>query len=1069
MFHNHTKNMQFRRSLLAMSIIALGSPTLALAQTAPATTPDEVEEVVVLGVKGAQKSAIESKRTAASIVDGFSAEDIGKLPDATVTDSLQRITGVQIQRNAGEGSKVSIRGMQQIATMLNGEQFLGAGNLTSAQPNLNDIPAQLLNGTIVYKSLDVRNATSGITGTVNLTTYRPLSFKEGLTTAGGIEASMGELTKKTHPTFNALLNWRTDTVGILISGVTGTKNLASDYAGTGQGGLDSLHSGAVLAENGTTYVADNAPGYDFFKEQIERERTGFNVSLEADLSNGFKFIAEAFSAHSKSYDRATGLDISNRWLSETNSTEHVDANGLYPPDAVGPLHTVTSGNGFWRDAGNGWHGGAIAMPTNTTATAVGKDGTKWATASQYDIDALWVDTYSINNVTTTDSKNYNFELNYDNGGQFTGGLRAIKGTATNLALHANAQGDFSNWQGSQAEKLNTFYPRDIANKFTPDTRHTEVGVNGGYYVNPNPEGYGSDPQLTLSRKNHLQTWGGFNRVIGGGLGANSTLADYMANEKSQTIGSYALEYNVDASSDLSALSAHGRYAFESDDMFFTDVEVGLRSSKRSVDTTTFMMFSPFYQNSSNYGTNPTNPSVNIAGCSAQWKAIDQAFDGGENHSQCSAGERLVGRENDPTSFTPYTILQPTKIDAYGAKVTFVKSLGANVKGIPGFYAIDPHTFDDPIGFANKAFGSSAREISPAQSYDINLEETSAYAYSNFKMGMVSGNLGVRVIDTTLMSNAYKTTGVTKANGDITIANGRLAQEKTYTDILPALNVAIDVSDAIKVRFAAARTKQELDLDRYGSSLDLRTAADPSDPTKRVPSGWASNGNMELKPWRANNFDLSTEYYFGNASMVSIGAYHIAISSFVESHHYNRDFVINGANYSLEGDGPIVGKGGKVDGLELGTKLAFSDLTSGFLADFGIDANFTYSPSEKTGTATNIAGKKYPFENNSKETANLIAWYQKNKLQARIAFNSRSDQYLRDNGKANGYSEYALGSLFVDANISYDVMDNVTVYLQGSNITSTDYKTVYRLKDGMDQDANVVNFEARYDLGIRAKF
>ena len=196
MFHNHTKNMQFRRSLLAMSIIALGSPTLALAQTAPATTPDEVEEVVVLGVKGAQKSAIESKRTAASIVDGFSAEDIGKLPDATVTDSLQRITGVQIQRNAGEGSKVSIRGMQQIATMLNGEQFLGAGNLTSAQPNLNDIPAQLLNGTIVYKSLDVRNATSGITGTVNLTTYRPLSFKEGLTTAGGIEASMGELTKK---------------------------------------------------------------------------------------------------------------------------------------------------------------------------------------------------------------------------------------------------------------------------------------------------------------------------------------------------------------------------------------------------------------------------------------------------------------------------------------------------------------------------------------------------------------------------------------------------------------------------------------------------------------------------------------------------------------------------------------------------------------------------------------------------------------------------------------------------------------------------------------------------------
>jgi TonB-dependent receptor len=1061
--------MTFRRSLLAMSIMALGSS--ALAQTAT----EEVEEVVVLGVKGAQKSAIEEKRAAASIVDGFSAEDIGKLPDATVTDSLQRITGVQIERSEGEGSAVSIRGMQQITTMLNGEQFLGAGNLTAAQPNLNDIPAQLLNGAAVFKSLDVRNASSGITGTINLTTYRPMSFKEGLTTAVGVEAERGELTKKNDATTNFLLNWRTDKVGILLSGVTGTKNLANDFAGAASGSeartaedqsLPNIAGQGVDYRKGNTFVADSH-GWDFFKAETERERTGYNFAIEADLSEGFTFVAEAFVTHTKSYARQVGLDITNRWLGEQNSTDHGQGDGYGPLDSADVPQV--SGNGFWHNGNNGWHGSAIGMPTNVTGTATGKDGTKWATASQYNVDALWVDTYSINNVTTTDSKNFNVELKYDNGGPFTGGLRAIKGTASNLALHANVQGDYSNWQGSQKTQLNPFYPKAIADQFTRDTRHTEVGVDGGYYVNPNPEGYGSDPQLTLSRANHVQTWGGFDRVIGGGLGPNSTLADYMANEKSQTIGSYALEYNVDASSDLSALSAHGKYEFESDDLFFTDVEVGLRSSKRSVDTTTFMMFSPFYPGSSNYGTSPQNPSINISGCSAQWKAIDQAFDGGDNHSQCSAGERLVGRENDPTSFTPYTILQPTKLDAYGAKVMFVDSLGSHVKGIPGFYAVDPHTFDDPIAFANKAFGSSAREISPAQSYDISLEENSAYVFSNFKAGIVSGNLGARIIQTTINSNAYKTTGVTKANGDITISDGRVAEEKSFTDVLPALNMAIDLTDSIKVRFAAAKTKQELDLDLYGSSLSISTAPDINDPTKRIPSGWSSNGNINLKPWRATNYDTSVEYYFGDASMISFGGYYINVSSFPETKEFNRDLFVNGQTYNLKGTGPIEGKGGKVSGLELGTKLAFSDITSNFLANFGVDANFTYSPSEKAGNSSDIEGKKYPFINNSKETSNLALWYQHDKLQARVALNTRSDQYIGDNSSAYGYSTYRLGSTFVDVNVSYDVMENVTVYLQGANVTSTDSKTVYRLKNGLDQDADYNDFEARYNIGVRAKF
>ena len=67
---------------------------------------------------------------AVSVVDSISAEDIGKLPDVTISDSLQRIPGVQIRRDAGEGAAINIRGLPQVTTLLNGEAYLGAQSIT---------------------------------------------------------------------------------------------------------------------------------------------------------------------------------------------------------------------------------------------------------------------------------------------------------------------------------------------------------------------------------------------------------------------------------------------------------------------------------------------------------------------------------------------------------------------------------------------------------------------------------------------------------------------------------------------------------------------------------------------------------------------------------------------------------------------------------------------------------------------------------------------------------------------------------------------------------------------------
>ena len=99
-------------------------PTTPSPDAKKAKDADELQEVTVTGVRESQMRAIEVKRLAPSIQDSISAESIGQLPDVTITDALQRITGVQINRDAGVGSSVDVRGLPQVGTMLNGEVFI---------------------------------------------------------------------------------------------------------------------------------------------------------------------------------------------------------------------------------------------------------------------------------------------------------------------------------------------------------------------------------------------------------------------------------------------------------------------------------------------------------------------------------------------------------------------------------------------------------------------------------------------------------------------------------------------------------------------------------------------------------------------------------------------------------------------------------------------------------------------------------------------------------------------------------------------------------------------------------
>jgi TonB-dependent receptor len=159
-----------------------GASGMAGAQQAPtpptagAETEPPTQELVVVGIRAAIESAIATKMQSAEIVEAISAEDIGKLPDTSIAESISRLPGLTSQRSDGRASDISIRGTDpQFATaLLNGRQQVSTGDNRSIQ--YDQYPSELISGVVVYKTPDASLIGQGLAGTIALQTTRPLEF-----------------------------------------------------------------------------------------------------------------------------------------------------------------------------------------------------------------------------------------------------------------------------------------------------------------------------------------------------------------------------------------------------------------------------------------------------------------------------------------------------------------------------------------------------------------------------------------------------------------------------------------------------------------------------------------------------------------------------------------------------------------------------------------------------------------------------------------------------------------------------------------------------------------------------
>src|SRR3984893_18098809 len=172
-------------------------------QQAQRAASDGLEEVVVTGLRRSLVNSMTIKRDSLGIVDAISPEDIGKLPDTNLAESLQRITGVSIDRSGGEGEFVTVRGFgpEFNTVLLNGRQIATSTDPSQASGrafSFDTLASELVSGVEVYQSATSRLQSGGVGSTVNIKTARPFNYS-GFKFSGSADANYEENSKKASP------------------------------------------------------------------------------------------------------------------------------------------------------------------------------------------------------------------------------------------------------------------------------------------------------------------------------------------------------------------------------------------------------------------------------------------------------------------------------------------------------------------------------------------------------------------------------------------------------------------------------------------------------------------------------------------------------------------------------------------------------------------------------------------------------------------------------------------------------------------------------------------------------
>jgi len=274
-----------------------------------------LEEVMVTGIRGSLQRSLVTKRDSDSLVEVISAEDIGKMPDRNIADSLQRVPGVTISAaSANEGAfdendRVSMRGTSPsyTQTLINGHNIasgdwfvLNQTGTVGRSVSYSLLPSELVEQIIVRKAYEAKLVEGGITGSVDIVTHSPLNFDAGITFNGNVGLVYADLPEETDPQLSALFNWKNEnaTFGLMVQAFAQKRHLRRDgqeLLGYNVMSGDDAAAQAYPELEGVLYPT--LIGSALFEQK--RERTGGQITMEFAPLDNLTIVLDAFKSKLK--------------------------------------------------------------------------------------------------------------------------------------------------------------------------------------------------------------------------------------------------------------------------------------------------------------------------------------------------------------------------------------------------------------------------------------------------------------------------------------------------------------------------------------------------------------------------------------------------------------------------------------------------------------------------------------------------------------------------------------------------------------------------------------------------
>ncbi|MFT5838294.1 MAG: TonB-dependent receptor [Paraglaciecola sp.] len=896
----------------------------ANAQTAP-VADDNIEVIEVRGLISSLKRSFSDKKEALIVSDGIAAEDIGKFPDQNVAESLQRITGVSIDRSGGEGQLISVRGFgpQFNLVTVDGRQM--ASERAGREFSFDTLASELIAGADVYKTSNAANQDGGIGSYINLKTAKPFDM-DGFKAVGSVKGTYDSLSEETDPAFSGLISntFNDNTLGVLLSLSVQERQAQINQADTrGYYRVDRIATNDFDATAGTGKEAFNVwvpRNLDLTSNSEDRTRTSGTLVVQyapsEDITLTFDGLYSKFEVESQVNNYAN-------WFTPGNFRD-------FEVDAA--TETV-----------NFWSHNAFNDPTGG-----GSGATDFV---QQGLDR------------NVEIKGFGFNADWELSEQF------------------NVNIDISN---SSAEDLSGDQSRVF----------TVMGYANGYTYDFT--GGGALP----------------------GFSSDGISGPFTESDASKLRAHYVERGGDEREDEITEMRADFTYTPDSET--FTQLKFGLYTQDRTKSAKIFQ--------------SPSLPNCFYCG---------YGLDAPDELAQLISPNGWF--EGIPSSFFGYNV------DNY---LSFLESDAA-------ITAQSINRGDDPA--TNIAAFASLNGYTPVElgtSFEIDEEILSAYADFVFQgdLGDMpwTVNVGFRYSETTTTASGKQATllDIQQNPLDGTIldqiyledASGQrlsvpISISNTYTNLLPSVNVKFEVEEDMLLRFGYSETLTRPTM----ASMRPVTNIGSTRPDLLLASG----GNPNLTPFLSTNWDVSYEWYYDDASAVSIGLFSKEVEGFITQAPSPEEFSLASGSYEFSVTRPRNGETAQVDGLELAWTHT---LESGF----GLQMNATIVNSASDGTSLEGLG----------DSQNVIGFYEKDAFQARIAFNNR-EAFLQtiangDTGQPENVATYGQW----DVSASYDINEHFTVIFEGINVTDEYVEKFGAIPAHFTEQ---VRSGSRYAVGVRGSF